>query len=110
MQWSSGPLGSTGSFGVELRSWWRGQGGHNRAGDVEFHGRSTYWRQRPGGIPALRGQSSGRVGLRNSKAALRSFCATRGRLRCGGEARPRRRGALLQRGGRREWYRGLGRR
>jgi hypothetical protein len=27
MQGSSGPLGSTGSFGVELRSRWRGQGG-----------------------------------------------------------------------------------
>ena len=44
MQGSSGTLGSTGSFGVELRSRWRGQGGRNRAGDVEFHGRSTYRR------------------------------------------------------------------
>ena len=44
MQGSSGTLGSTGSFGVELQSRWTGQGGRNRAGDVEFHGRSTYRR------------------------------------------------------------------
>ena len=44
MQGSSGTLGSTGSFGVELRSRWRGQVGRNRVGDVEFHGRSTYRR------------------------------------------------------------------
>ena len=44
MQGSSGTLGSTGSFGVELRSRWRGQGGRNRAGDVEIHSRNTYRR------------------------------------------------------------------
>ena len=60
MQGSSGPLDSTGNFGIELRSRWRGQGGRNRAGDVEFHGRSTYRRRRPGGIPVLRGRSSGK--------------------------------------------------
>ena len=76
MQGSSGTLGSTGSFGVELRSQWRGQGGRNRAGNVEFHWRSTYRRRRPGEILALRGRSSGQVGLGNSLAALRSFCMT----------------------------------
>ena len=45
IQGSSGPLGSTGSFRVELRSRCMGQRGRNRAGDVEFHGRSTYRRR-----------------------------------------------------------------
>jgi len=76
IQGSSGPLGSTGSFRVELRSRWMGQRGRNRADDVEFHGRSTYRRWRPGGIPALRGRSSGQVGLGNSLVALQSFYAT----------------------------------
>ena len=51
----------------------------------------------PGGKPALRERSSGRFGLGDSSAALRIFCATRGRLWCGGGVRTRRRGALLRR-------------
>ena len=51
----------------------------------------------PGRNPALCGRSSGRIGLGDSPAALRIFCATRGGQWCGGEVRTRRCGALLRR-------------
>ena len=44
----------------------------------------------PGGKPALRERKSGRLGLGDSSAALPIFCATRGKLWCGGGLRARR--------------------
>ena len=41
----------------------------------------------PGGNPALRERKSGRLGLGDSSAAMPIFCATRGKLWCGGGVR-----------------------
>ena len=89
---------STARLGVTLWMRCRGQGELKNTDDVEIAVAEVFTGGGPpGGNPALCGRSSGRIGLGDSPAALRSFCAIRGGQWCGGEVRTRRRGALLRR-------------